>query len=417
MPALMQWRGRKFAFIIACLVSVIGWILAFTATSSVTILISESFHGLGNNSLLVVSLLSMSEMVAPNIRNVSMVSFHLVQTFGMALVGIIGRYMHWRTVSLIMGAPIATAMLIGFAWPESPSWLACKGKFDECEKAFVWLRGTDGDSKKELLDLITAQKKKNCIVKRNEKSAFKHFRDTLKSKDFYMPSLHIFLLLNLTYWSGSLVILIYSIQLIRETTNNDDAAFFGGIIMNTILFVCVAISAGIIRRFNNKSILLLSTSCTITCLLCTSTCNYMQTSGWLSKESLINVYLLAAYMIATSLGVLPIVFTVAAELMPVKHRGIGGALYVIYTCILHSSSLKLAPYMILYFNLWGTLLIYGLNATVCGLLIWKFVPETKGRTLQQIEDFYMVGEFENRNHKNNCQENRVWLFEMDDLNN
>lgn len=357
----------------------------------------------------------MSEMVAPQFRSVSMVSFHVVQSFGMASVGIIGRYLHWKTVSLIMGAPITIAMLIGFMWPESPSWLACKGEFKKCEKAFVWLRGTDDDSKKELLDLIAAQRKNLLLCKKNENYLLKHIWFLLKSRDFNIPSLHIFVLLNLTYWSGSLVILIYSIQMIQKVTQNEDAAFYGGIIMNSILFVCSATSAALMRRFKNKSVLLFSSLCTTLCLLSTSAINYMQTVDWVSKESLICLYFLVGYMVATSLGVLPIVFTIAAELMPVKHRGIGGGLYVIYTCILHSSSLKLAPYLFLYLNLWGTLLIYGLNAIICGLIIWKFVPETKGRTLQEIEDFYISGQFEKRDLERELHETQVWLFEMNDV--
>ncbi|KOB72935.1 Sugar transporter [Operophtera brumata] len=401
MPAIMQWKGRKFAFISACLVSIIGWVLAYAANNSLTVLISESFHGLGNNSLLAVSLLSISEMVSPKFRSVSMVSFHVVQSFGMALVAILGRYLHWKTVSWIMCLPVLVALLMGLMWPESPSWLAYKGRFEKCEQAFVWLRGTDEFSKKELHELISSQKE-NMKLDKNHTSGFK--LQTLLRRDFYLPSLHMFVLLCLTYWSGVLVILIYSVEMIQRATRNENAAFFGSILMNSIMFVCVGTSAVLIKRFSNKSVLLLSIICTVVSLLCFSVVNYIQSIEMISKDSLVCLYLLAAYMIASSLGVLPIVFTVAAELMPVKHRGLGGALYVIFTCILHATSLKAAPYLFLYINLWGTLLLYAVNTTICGLIIWKFIPETKGRTLQEIEDYYVHGNFDTKRANNLNQE-------------
>lgn len=325
-----------------------------------------------------------------------MVSFHVVQTFGMALVAILGRYLHWKTVSWIMCVPVLMAFLMGFMWPESPSWLAYKGKFEKCEQAFVWLRGTDEFSKRELRELISSQKE-NLKIDRGHISEYK--LQTLLRRDFYLPSLHMFVLLCLTYWSGSLVILIYSAEMVQIATRNENAAFFGSILMNCIMFVCVGTSAVLIRRFPNKSILLFSIICTTTILLCFSLVNYLQSIDIISKDSLVCLYLLAAYMIATSLGVLSIVYTVAAELMPVKHRGLGGALYVIFTCILHATSLKSAPYLFLYINLWGTLLLYAVNATICGLIIWKFVPETKGRTLQELEDYYVHGSFDTKRKK------------------
>ncbi|KOB72931.1 Sugar transporter [Operophtera brumata] len=390
MPAIMQWKGRKFAFISACLVSIMGWVLAYAANNSLTVLISESFHGLGNNSLLAVSLLSISEMVSPKFRSVSMVSFHVVQSFGMALVAILGRYLHWKTVSWIMCLPVLVALLMGLMWPESPSWLAYKGRFEKCEQAFIWLRGTDEFSKRELHELISSQKE-NMKLDKSHTSGFK--LQTLLRRDFYLPSLHMFVLLCLTYWSGSLVIVIYSVEIIKTATHNENAAFFCNILANSILFVFSGLSAVLIRRFPNKSVLLFSITGTIVSLLCFSIVSYMQSIEMISKDSLVCLYLLVAYMIASTLGVLPIVFTVAAELMPVKHRGLGGALYVIFTCILHATSLKSAPYLFLYINLWGTLLLYAINATICGLIIWKCVPETKGRTLGELEDFYVHGNF------------------------
>ncbi|KOB72933.1 Sugar transporter, partial [Operophtera brumata] len=395
MPSIMQWQGRKFAFILACLVSTIGWVLALSAAVSVAILISESFHGLGNNSLLAVSLLSMSEMVAPRYRNVSMVSYSILQGFGMTLCGILGRYLHWKTVSAIMCAPVFVAMLIGFMWPESPSWLAYRGEFEKCEQAFFRLRGVDELSKKELDELISAQKE-TLAIKRQNKYRFTHKLRTLFNRDFYLPSFHMFVLILLAYSSGSMVIFVYTVKVIQSATLNEDAAYFGSIFVNSIVFICLGISAALVRRFSNKSILMFSTISTVLCLSGSSLSTYLQIIYILPQDSLVGLFFLLGYVMSISSGIIPIVFTIAAELMPVKHRDFGGGLDVLYTCLLHSVSLKAAPYLFIHISFWGTLLLYAASSTVCGLYIWKFIPETKGRTLQELENYYTYGYIDTR---------------------
>lgn len=370
-----------------------GWIVAFTANNAISILISESIHGLGTNTLLTVSFLSLSEMIAPQYRNVSMQMFGIVQSLGMAIGGIMARLVHWRNVSLIMCSPAVIALVIACMWPESPSWLAYKGEFDKCEKAFTWLRGTDDKSQKELRSLITAQKE-NLHSSRNEhRNSMRSFWAKISSRDFYLPSLHMFLLLNMMYWSGSAVVLIYCVDMIKRATQNENAAFLGGIAINSILFVGVATSGVLIKFFNNKTVLLCSTVAATLCLFSVCGASLLQSVDLLPKDSFLCLYFLIAFMVSNCLGLNSIVFVIGAELMPVKHRSIGGALYVIYNCALLSTSLKISPYLIYYIDLWGTFLIYALNATICGLLVWKYVPETKGRTLQEIEDYYIFGTF------------------------
>lgn len=388
----MQWKGRRLSFIATCLVVSIGWAIAYLSTNITTVLVSESFHGLGTNSLLAISQLSISEMVAPKYRNVSLQMFGTFQALGSVLTGVMARYLHWKTVGLVMCLPIVIAMFIGCAWPESPAWLASKGEFDKCEYAFSWLRGTDDDSRKELREIIATQQKNLFEMKNSKSLSLRKIWGTVTSRDFYVPSLHMFIVLNLMYWSGNMVIIIYCIDIISKTTTNGIASF-ASIIINAILIVGFAVGCIFLRLYKSKTVLLTSTFCASIFLSAACLVNYLQGTGVISNDSLWFLYCLMAFMLASSLGQIPIVFGISAELMPVKHRGIGGALFVIFTCVLHSSSLKAAPYLFLYLDIWGTFLIYVMNAILCGLIIWKYVPETKHRTLQDIEHYYKTGRF------------------------
>ncbi|CAH0598204.1 unnamed protein product [Chrysodeixis includens] len=167
LPFLMQYRGRKIVFILSCIFIILGWTLTYTAQSVMSLIIAECFHGLGTNSLLAVSFLSVSEMVRPKYRNLCLVLYSTYQIFGISLVSILGGYLHWKTVGFVMGSPVLFALVLGLMWPESPSWLAYKGRLRECEAVFKMLRGTDEESRMELMALLNSPKVKKETSRKN----------------------------------------------------------------------------------------------------------------------------------------------------------------------------------------------------------------------------------------------------------
>lgn len=377
-----------------CCYVLIAWILTYTASSATEILISESFHGLGVSSLLPISFLGMSEMLAPKYRFISMQAFGIAQGIGMSTTGILGRFIHFKTISIIMSVPIAIAVTIAVMWPESPSWLACKGEFAKCERAFIQLRGSGQISAKELSDLITAQKE--ILSREPSKTTLNGLWRQITSRDFYTPAFHIFILMNMMYWSGCDVVIIYFLDMASKSTSNENATFYAVIVMYVLIVAGLALTYLLIIRFENKKVLLTSTFFVAVFLSCACVITGLQTLGIVSKDSLLCVICLLLCISSACLGLDSIIFIISAELMPVKHRSFGGALYIIFNCILYASSQKLSPYLFMYIDLWGTFLLYAVNASLCALFVWKYVPETKRKSLQEIEDYYIYGSFVDR---------------------
>ncbi|KAJ0170557.1 hypothetical protein K1T71_013928 [Dendrolimus kikuchii] len=228
MPTFMQWKGRKLAFLVSCSLVAVSWILAYAAKSISLIIMSECFHGLGSHSVLIVSSCSMSEFIEPKYRNSLMGSYFILQSLGASSVVILGQYIHWKTISLIMLVPVVIALLnVLFLWPESPSWLAFKGRYAECEKNFKWLRGNGEEANDELRQLLSANKEVN--VKET-------LRKRLFRRDFYIPAILMFVLLNMMYWSGAEVIMIYPKDLLGKTTDDAASVSYGIITINVAKF-------------------------------------------------------------------------------------------------------------------------------------------------------------------------------------
>lgn len=390
MPSLMQWKGRKFVFILTCVIVITGWVLAYCAVDATTLLVSESIHGFGTNSLIAVSCLTMTEMMSPKYRDTFMHTLYIIQNVGMATEGLLSQYYHWRTISIIMLIPMVISLLVACTLPESPYWLAYKGNFAKCEKNFIWLRGSDAASKRELNELINGPMD-------NAHSfgiqSVKHFWEKIIDRTFYIPAIHISVLLFLIYGSGSIVTLIYPIAMLQKATGNDQISAYGGFMMNSLLCLGMCFSIVLDKYFNKKPILLCSVICAAICLVTASLFSYFQFVGLWSDKFLVGLFCLCGFMLCSSVGVVGTPYSIAAALMPTKNRGLGGALILINTGIFHTATLKSAPYMFLYLNMWGTYLVYAAVSICCGLLIWRYVPEIKGRNLQEIENYYKYGAY------------------------
>ncbi|KAF9415086.1 hypothetical protein HW555_007176 [Spodoptera exigua] len=400
MPTLMQWKGRKYTFIGSTLLLIIGWLLAFVAQSTLTVLLSAILHGLSSNCITIVNLMAVSEMLAPRYRSASMVLLNINQTIGQFMVAALGSIFNWQIVALIMCGPATVALLIAFLWPESPSWLACKEKFEDSEKAFVWLRGNDIDANRELKAMLAA--KKGSRIKFSKKTKLQEIWSEMKRRDFYLPSLFMFLLLLNFYISGALPLFIYSKDILQMATRTSEIAVFGYLATVSTLFTGSLISLILIRYFKTKTVL---SSCvgSILSLFSCSLVSYLQSIGVVRPDSYLFLYAYLAYMVFCNSGFNPITFALPIDLMPVKHRGMGGALFNILTCLLYVITVKPFLYIVESISLAGTLLLFGVFCLFCTILIWIYVPETKNRTLQEIEDYYNYGSFDRFRHSDDVE--------------
>lgn len=327
-------------------------------------------------------------MVCPKYRNICLILYGTLQALGISSVGVLGRYLHWKTVSLIMSCPVLLAIPIGCTWPESPSWLAYKGRFRECELAFEKLRGINEESKKEMTALVHSQKK---TLKIKQVSTLKDLRKTITSRDFYLPTLHTFVLINSLYWGGGMPVVIYSSDMILNLSGRLNQEL--KLIMDVTLFIGFNIATVLVYYYSSKKVMLFSMSGSAVFMTSATIVAYLQYLGTLPKDSELGVYCLVGFVAFLSLGSSCIGFSISSEVMPVKHRGVGGCLYVIYTCVLHSSALKAYPYLSVYINLWGVFLLYAVYGIFSIVFIWKYVPDTRNRTLQEIEEYYANGYF------------------------
>ncbi|XP_045764040.1 facilitated trehalose transporter Tret1-like isoform X2 [Maniola jurtina] len=390
----MQRWGRRLGFRVCCLSVLIGWIMCCFANSSLTIIIAEIFQGAGVKSLLLVCMMIISEMVEPRIRNQSIVLYGVFQTFLVLFVHTIGNFIHWKTISLIMCFPLALSIIFSFIWPESPAWLAYRGRFEESRKSFTWLRGKNKESLEEMNALFNAQReflRAEMTTKTAKRSTplMKSVWRKITTRDFYIPIFHVFVLLTSYYWSGNLLIVVYAINIVGKVIENSESAFIGMIVID-IAFIIGNLSCPILLKyFGNKPILLTGGAFSVLFLLGLSTVLYLQEIGTIAADSMLCLYLLVGFMVFSSTALYMIPFGVATEIIPLRHRGVAGSIYIALMSIFYTSSLKIVPLLIMHLGIYGIFLLYAIILIFCLAWIWKYIPETRNKTLQSIEEHFV----------------------------
>jgi len=92
------------------------------------------------------------------------------------------------------------------------------------------------------------------------------------------------------------------------------------------------------------------------------------------------------YVCFSSLGVLVIPWTLIGELLPITIRGIGSGIMVAVAYILMFGVVKSFPFALSVIGTEGIFFFFSFMSLTGVVFVYKFLPETLGKTLQEIEN-------------------------------
>ncbi|CAH2076078.1 unnamed protein product, partial [Iphiclides podalirius] len=153
--------GRRRAIVLLSLPVLFTWVMIYYSTSMTAFLFSRILVGVSHGGLIFLLYASMAEYSTPSKRAVYLNVISAVgPALGMTMGHILCILLHWRTVALLGIVPTGVSMVLPLFWVESPSWLASKGRFEECERAFRELHGYSDASEAELRLLVNFEQSK-----------------------------------------------------------------------------------------------------------------------------------------------------------------------------------------------------------------------------------------------------------------
>jgi SP family sugar porter-like MFS transporter len=267
--------------------------------------------------------------------------------------------------------PSAVLFFILAMLPESPRWLIMNRHED---KAMDTLRKIGGD----IYALNIAQSVKTTSTQTVKPS----FRDLFQRR--YLKVLIIGAVLTIIQqWCGTNLIFSYSPLIFQSAGFDTSHAVFQTVIIGFCNFIATIISIKLVKTMGRKTILIMGLACIIVTLIIIGL--YFQfhiAASWI----LILSALLSVSAFAMTLG--PVMWIVIAEISPSRIRSQAMSLFIF--CLWTAGMLGTFSFPLLRSAL-GTPVIFYIYAAICVsgvIFISEFIPETKDKTLEEIEKLF-----------------------------
>ncbi|XP_046974135.1 facilitated trehalose transporter Tret1-like [Vanessa cardui] len=366
--------GRKFGHIILSALSIFSWLIIAFATNITLLLIGRFVSGFAVGSNRPVTLVYTGEITSPKYRSFSLLCPSLSLSMGILLSHIIGGFISWRTSSFIYVAINFLCLISLFFLKETPLWLISKGKIDKGIKSFIWFRGRGAEEEAEL---------KLVLQRQNEKTD-KYLMKDIFSVSFIKPFCTAILLAIVTQFNGVNSITFYAKEILGNTVNGEIDPFILMIMFDMIrlltfilIFCC--------NKFIPRKILFLSVNfcCCISLFGLVAFLSLMD----VSEYSWLAVTLIILYTVFGS-SIVVLAWTFIPELFSNNLRGLGSGLSASISFLLLFVCVKVSPGFIATYGEIYMYACFGGITIVTTIILCFLLPETNGRTLQDIEDAY-----------------------------
>ena len=304
----------------------------------------------------------------------------------------------WQTIFLFSAIPGLILFLGAFKLKESPRWLYRKGRIDD---ALASLAANNGEAKaREILDEMMASDK----AAEEEKAAIAKAAkgDSLLQRKYIYPFLLAVVILACNQTTGINSVLNYTVDIFKATGMEGVFANFSDLAIKLMNVFMTVVACALVDRKGRKFLLKLGTAGIIIGLCGVATTFLLITKGVFAASMGTGVVATAFFFMfiafyAVGPGVC--VWLALSELMPTRIRATGMSIAMIINQGVSAGIATIFPawkdawgFPAVFYCLAGFTVVYFIAAAF-------FLPETKGRTLEEIEKYFTTGKMPDKAQK------------------
>ncbi|CAB3258758.1 unnamed protein product [Arctia plantaginis] len=393
-PPVMSRYGRKVANLVTIVPLIASWVFIFVASNVTVLLLSRFLQGLCMGMCTSLGSLLIGEYTSPRNRGAFLMTISVSIAFAVLSVHLSGSYLSWQNTALICGVVAIVDLLIVIYSPESPSWLAERGRYEACKETFRWLRGnTEEDELKKLIEAskILAEAKeissKPKSVVRRAMSNIEYFKTAIRKKEFIKPIIIMIHVYIVGQWSGINMLVAFPIDLFHKMIGDNCNIPLLVLTLDVHRIVANTIALYVIQKVKRRTILKVTVCINMIALVSCAGYSYAKVVNFIPPgEYALGISLIHLHMFSVATGALPLCFIIAGEVFPLEYRGLAGGISMLFYSANLFLAIKTVPGLLSSVNLYGTYLLNCVLITYGLLVVWTLLPETKDRTLQDIED-------------------------------
>ena len=407
---LTERFGRKLMMLASAAIAALACLpICLTDGSYALFFVGRAMQGIAAGLIGVVVPLYLAECLDANSRGKGSGMFQLLDFIGISFCSLVGlvvvhtigaaddpavsaasKALAWKAVFWSSAVPAVLFFLGALGLKESPRWLYRRGRKEE---ALAALAANNGEAKaKEILSEMIAADEAEAAEKAALKAAAKG--DTLFQRKYMLPFFIALAVLICNQAIGFNAVQYFSITMFMGSGLSQTTANAANLVVWLVPIPITALALWLVDRSGRKTLLKLGTAGMVVALAGVATVFLLLerkvlagglVTGWLTVGGI------ALFVASFSIGPGVVVWLALSELMPnrIRANGMSICLFVnqMVAFAIADAFLpwqKACGYPVVFYCLAGFAFLYFLTAAF-------LLPETKGKTLEQIEEYFKTG--------------------------
>ena len=390
--------GRKSTMILSAILFSTSAIGCAVSTDFNQLVIYRIIGGVGIGVVSIISPLYISEVAVAQYRG------RLVSLYQLAVtIGFLGAYLVnyqllgysmsnpdvstgwwnlvfvsevWRGMLGMETLPAIMFFIIIFFIPESPRWLILKGRE---EKATNILERIYTSSKEALFQLTETK----SVLSSESKSEWK----LLLQPGIRKAVIIGVCIAMLGQFMGVNAVLYYGPSIFENAGLSGGDSLFYQVLVGLVNTLTTVLALVIIDKIGRKKLVYYGVSGMVISLILIAT-YFIYGESWGISSIFLLVFFLF-YVFCCAVSICAVVFVLLSEMYPTRVRGfamsIAGFALWIGTYLIG----QLTPWMLQNLTPAGTFILFAIMCVPYMLIVWKLVPETTGKSLEEIERYWM----------------------------
>lgn len=372
--------GRKKSLIILSLPMIASFVILAFATNITFFYIARFALGLGVGSTFSVLPLYLGEITENHNRGKFGCIMAVFITLGILYPFVVGSLLSLKLFSISCALPLMLFLIFFTLFiPDSPIFLISINSEKEAMESLRRFRNkSNGQIQKELSEM-SREIEKDKVQKGGIKDLFKvpNLRNGL------VVSLGLIILQQ---FAGINAVLSFMGQ-IFDASGSDMSTYMSTILIGLIQVASTILTSATVEKLGRKPLLLVSSIGSCSSILIIGLYFYLKKSKIYNVESLfwLPVVCLMIYIISFNVGLGPLPWTIVSEIFPPNVKSEAAALTA-FVCFLASFVVTLGfPTMAQSFGMAQCFWLFGFCCILGSIFIYAAVPETKGKTLSEIQ--------------------------------
>ncbi|XP_020800641.1 facilitated trehalose transporter Tret1 [Drosophila serrata] len=366
---LIDRMGRKVTMLSMVLPLTIGWLLIIFAQHVGMLVMGRFLLGFSGASYCVSAPMYNTEIAELSARGIMGCFFQLQVVLGILYAFIMGAFVSSFYFNIAC-AICPVIFFLFFIWmPESPVFLAQKGKIERAKKSLQFLHGKNAAWSDEIKDISGVQETEKESVGK-----------MLSRKSTIKGLLLSIMLMFFQQFTGINAVIFYSTSMFAMAKTHIEPKF-STIVIGVVQLLAIVPSILLVERLGRKILLLFSAFLMGTSLLLMSLgFGYLHTFniGWLA---LIDV---CCFIIGFSVGFGPIPWLMIGELFAEDVKALAGSVSGTTNWLFAFVVTMVFPLLNDYIGPTVCFGIFSVIAALAFILVLILLPETKGKTLDEI---------------------------------